>query len=181
MLVQAKAWHRCCFYYTPLYPLSRGDYRVSLRDVVLNRSLDFARDDNHKFSYKFLIEESVSEDGGEGGEAVFAGDFFTFVVGAAGVGDADFIDAPAGSGDFGGHFGFDAETLAFNINLIDHFAAEDFVAGFHVGEVEIGAHIAEVGEEFVAEGVPVEEDAFFLGADEAGAIDDVGAAVEDGF
>ena len=39
--------------------------------------------------------------------------FFSFFVGAAGIGDADFIDAPAGAGDFGGHFGLDAETAAF--------------------------------------------------------------------
>ena len=65
----------------------------------------------------------------------------TFGVGAAVVGDGDFVDACAGAGDLGDDLGLDAEAVFFEGDGLDQFAFENFVAGFHVGEVEIGRHV----------------------------------------
>jgi hypothetical protein len=40
-----------------------------------------------------LAEEAVFEDVADGAEAVFPADFFAFGIGAAVVGDGDFVDA----------------------------------------------------------------------------------------
>ena len=56
---------------------------------------------------------------------------------------------------------------------LDEFAFENFVAGLHVGEVEIGCHVRQEGEELVAEGVPEIQHAVLVRADKAGAEDGV--------
>jgi len=61
------------------------------------------------------------------------------------------------------------------------FAAENFVAGFHVAEVEVGAHVGGCCEPFVAYGVPEEQDAVGFAAHEAGAVNNIGKAVDEGF
>ena len=59
-------------------------------------------------------------------------------------------------------------------------SAEKLVAGFHVGEVEVGKHVGEEGEPLVSDGMPEEEDAVGVAAGESGAIDDIGVTVEHG-
>ena len=61
---------------------------------------------------------------------------------------------------------------------LQDLAAEDFVAGLHVGHVHVGEHVGEQSEEPVADGVPEIEDAVGRGAEEAGSVDDVGFAFE---
>ena len=90
---------------------------------------------------KISAQEAVFEDAAEGADAVFPADFFAFGVGAAMVGDGDFVDAGAGAGDLGDDLGFDAEAVFLEGYGLDEFAFENFVAGFHVGEVEIGRHV----------------------------------------
>ena len=96
------------------------------------------------------------------------------------VGDGDFVDAGAGAGDLGDDLGFDAKAVFLERYGLDEFAFENFVAGFHVGEVEIGCHVRQEGEELVAEGVPEIEHAVLVRADEAGAEDGVRLAAENG-
>jgi hypothetical protein len=126
-------------------------------------------------------EEVVLHDAPEGAEAVFPADLFAFLVGAAFVGDADFVQAAAAGGDLGGDLGLEAEAVFLDGDGADEVAAEDLVAGFHVGEVEVGEDVGAEGEEAVAEGVPEVEDAVAFAAGEAGAEDDVGDAGGDGF
>lgn len=56
-----------------------------------------------------------------------------------------------------------------------------FITGFHIGEVDIGKHVGEGGEKAIADHVPVVDDSVGLSSDEAGSVDDVCFAVEDGF
>ena len=98
---------------------------------------------------------------------------FSFGVGASVVGDGDFVDASAGAGDLGDDLGFEAEALFLEGYGLDEFAFENFVAGLHVGEVEIGRHVRQESEELVAEGVPEIQHAVLVRADEARAEDGV--------
>ena len=127
-----------------------------------------------------LAQEAVFEDAAEGAEAVFPADFFAFGVGAAVVGNGDFVDACAGAGDLGDEFGLDTEAVFLEGDGLDQLAFENFVAGLHVGEVEIGCHVRQEGEELVAERVPEVEHAVLVRADEAGAEDGVCLAAENG-
>ena len=129
---------------------------------------------------KILAQEAVFEDAADGAYAVFPADFFAFGVGAAVVGDGDFVDAGAGAGDLGDDLGFDAEAVLLEGDGLDQLAFKNFVAGFHVGEVEIGRHVRQEGEELVAEGVPEIQHAVLVRADEARAQDGIRLAAENG-
>src|ERR1700752_4985846 len=85
-----------------------------------------------------LIGEAVADDAPEGLDAVFPGDFFALFVGATGVGDGNFIDAPIALGDLGGDFGLEAEAVGFDRDALEDFTTEDLVAGLHIGEFEVG-------------------------------------------
>ena len=63
--------------------------------------------------------------------------------------------------------------------LSSDLAAEHLVAGLHVGEVQVGEHVRDSGQQPVADGVPEVEHAVRLAGQEARAEDDVGLAVED--
>ncbi len=127
-----------------------------------------------------LAQQAVFQDAADGADAVFPADFFAFGVGAAVVGDGDFVDAGAGAGDLGDELGFDAEAVFLELYGLDEFAFENFVAGLHVREVEIGRHVRQEGEELVAEGVPEIEYAVLMRAVESGAEDGVRLAAENG-
>ena len=57
----------------------------------------------------------------------------------AGVTDADFVDASSFR-DLGGDFRFDGEGLAAGLSE-RATSAHHLVAGFHVGEVDVGQHV----------------------------------------
>ena len=84
----------------------------------------------------------------------------------------------AHAGDFSGEFWLDAETRRFEFNLLVDLAGEDFVTDFHVGEVEVGEHVGEHGEDVVGHLVPEIHNAVGL-ADEAASEDGIGLTVED--
>jgi len=63
---------------------------------------------------------------------------------------------------------------------LDEFAFENFVAGLHVGEVEIGRHVRQEREELVAEGVPEIQHAVFVRPDKTRAKDSIRLAAENG-
>ena len=59
---------------------------------------------------------------------------------------------------------------------MDEVRPEEFVAGFHIREVQVGEHVGEEGQEFVSDGMPEEENPVGLTALEATAVDNVGKA-----
>src|SRR5207245_2244726 len=83
-----------------------------------------------------LVGKFEANDAPEGLHAVFPGDFLSFFIGAASVGDGDLVDAPTMLGDFCGDFGFEAEAIGANLDALQDFLAKNFVAGLHVGEFE---------------------------------------------
>ena len=77
-----------------------------------------------------------------------------------------------------GDLGFEPEPVRREAEGARDVAAYRLVAGLHVGEVEVREHVAERGEAEVADGVPEVEHPV-RAAEEAGAEDRVGPAVDD--
>ncbi len=70
------------------------------------------------------------------------------------VGDGHFVDAHSLLGYLGGHLRFDPEPVLFEIESLKDTFAEDFIACFHIGQVEVGEHVREQGQEFITNRVP---------------------------
>src|SRR5207244_1841551 len=92
-------------------------------------------------------------------EAVFPVDLLPFPIVAAVVRDRYFENAVAAPGHFRRHLGLEAESIRPQPDRLDDLPAKDFVAGLHVGEVEIGDHVREMREECVPQTMPVEHHA----------------------
>ena len=87
----------------------------------------------------------------DGAEAVSPAYFLAFLIGATIVGDAHLINAYAfETGDFGGYFRLKTEAFLLEIDALNYVGTEKLVAGFHVGEVQVGEHVGQEGEEAVA-------------------------------
>src|SRR5262245_60145655 len=126
-----------------------------------------------------LVEQPEAEDAPESAEGVLQTDLLAFLVGAAGVADRDLEDAPApAAGDPRRDLRLESEPGRLQANSLQHLAAEDLVARFHVGQVEVCHHVRQHGQDAVGDGMPEVEHAMAL-ADEARAVDDVGAALDD--
>lgn len=123
--------------------------------------------------------ESILEDAVDGADAVSPADLFAFFVGAAVVGDGNLINGDFEFGDLGGDFGFEAEAVFLDGDFLQYLAAEHFVTGLHVGEVQVGEHVGHEGEKLVPHGVPEVEHAVHTGAEESRAEDNIRATRED--
>ena len=73
---------------------------------------------------------------------------------AAVVIDGDFIDFTFAFQDLGGDFGLEIEPVRTQLDRADDVAFKGFIAGFHVGEVDVGEAIGKQGEGTVADRVP---------------------------
>src|SRR6059058_4387808 len=93
------------------------------------------------------------------------------------VGDRHLVDAAAQVRHLGGELGLEAEALRADGQALQDVGPENLVAGLHVGEVQVGAHVGEECEQLVADRVPEHEHP--ARARVARAVDDVGVAVED--
>lgn len=81
--------------------------------------------------------------------------FFAFFEGTAVVADSDLIDADFGhAGDLGSDFGLESEAIFAQLKRLNEVAAKELVACFHIREVQIGEHIGQEGEEFIAQRMP---------------------------
>jgi len=63
------------------------------------------------------------------------------------VGDSNLVHTYLRPGNFGRDFRLETEAVFLNRNLLDHLAAEGFVARFHVREVQIRGHVGARGKE----------------------------------
>ena len=97
----------------------------------------------------------VLQDAVDGAHAVLPADFFAFFKGASVVADSDLIDTDFGhAGDFGSDFGLESEAIFAQLEWLNEVAAKELVAGLHVGKVQVGEHIGQEGEEFIAQRMP---------------------------
>ena len=85
----------------------------------------------------------VLQDAVKGTEGILHADFFAFLIGAAIIADANFIDPDLGHlADAGGDFGLKAKAFFAQFDALDGLGMEQLVAGFHIREVEVGKGIA---------------------------------------
>jgi len=88
--------------------------------------------------------------------AVLPPDLLPFPVCPPIIGDPHFIDAASGPGYLGRDLRLNAETVLLNAQPLDNIGPEQFVAGFHVGEIQVGEHVGEEGEDSVSHIMPEE-------------------------
>src|SRR5439155_8783523 len=89
--------------------------------------------------------------------------------------DRDLVKGGLALGEVDGDLGLDAEAVAANRNAARERKTEGFVTSLHVGEIDIGGHVAGGREDVIGERVPVVDHAPLAGDQEAGAVDHVGA------
>src|SRR2546426_224141 len=94
------------------------------------------------------VEESVPENKPQRGDAIFPADRFAFRIIAARVADRRLVEPIPATRQFGRQLRLDAEPVGLQLEDFDAFAFENFVAGFHVAEVEIADHVGEQREKF---------------------------------
>src|SRR5688572_1158221 len=125
----------------------------------------------------FSLHESVFHQHPEGDDAVLPADLLPLIVAATVVGDRHFVDAVAALEDLGGHLRLDPEAVGAQVEAVQHLAAHHLVAGLHVRQHRVVKDVGEQGQQPVAEIMSEQEDA--VAAEEPGAVDDIGAAVDD--
>src|SRR6516165_3670018 len=101
----------------------------------------------------------VAEDDGQRLNRVPETGFLALLIGAAMIADGRLINARPSFGELDGDFGLDAEPVAANGYARHQSGAKRLVAGFHVGEVEVGNDIADGRQDAVGERMPEIEDA----------------------
>src|SRR5262245_14255775 len=90
------------------------------------------------------------QDAVDGPHAIAPADLLALGVGAAVVADPQLVDPPVAPGHLGGDLGLEPEPVLLDDHRLDHLAPEGLVAGLHVGEVQVGEHVGQRGEEPVA-------------------------------
>ena len=94
-------------------------------------------------------EKPVLDDAAECGDAVLPVDLLAFLVAAWGVGDGDLPGARMQTGDLKCEFRLESEAVFIQFDFLQEFAADHLVAAFHIGEREIGEHVAKAGQKLV--------------------------------
>src|SRR5262249_15607191 len=113
-------------------------------------------------------------------KAVLPPDLLALFVGSSPITDAHFINAKAALGDLDSDFGLKTKTVFLNGDGLNDFAAEDFVAGLHIAEIEVGQRVGHEGQDHVPHRVPEVKYAMRSAAQKAGTVNDIGFALEQG-
>ena len=71
--------------------------------------------------------------------------------------------------------GSKSKTVFLDLNLLDDLAFENFVAGFHVREIEISGDVAKQRQNPVSDRAPEIEDPMHFGTDKTRSINNIGA------
>src|SRR6266542_2481942 len=137
---------------------------------------DFVGGPGHKSA-----EEIVFENAPQGTKSVTPANLFALGVATPVVGNVDFVNPYPKAVELRSNFWLEAKAILFDGDLFDHLSPEHFIACLQVGEIEIGRHVGECGEDFIAYGMPVIEHTMRTRTHEARAEHHVGFAVEDGF
>jgi hypothetical protein len=68
-------------------------------------------------------------------------DIFPLGIGASMLGDGDFVNSDSFSGQLGGDLRLEPKAVFLDRNGLKDLSFDRFVAGLHVGKVEIGKHV----------------------------------------
>ena len=124
------------------------------------------------------LEQVVFKNASHGGDTILPADFFSFFVRPAGIGNADFIYFYIQLGYLGSNLWFEAKTVFFDLYLLKNIPAEYFVAGFHIGQVQVCQHIGEEGQKGVSKHVPEVENPAVITGDKARTVHYIGLALK---
>ncbi len=72
--------------------------------------------------------------------------------------DGHFVDSKTKTRDLRGELRFDTKPIFFEGKTLKDLPPENFVASLHVGEVQVGEHVAQRGERMVADRMPIIKD-----------------------
>src|SRR5215469_1249601 len=111
--------------------------------------------------------EIIFQDAADCAEAVPPVDFLALCVGTATVGNGDFVNWDTKLRDLGRDLRFESKMILVECELLKHFAFECFGPALHIGEIQIREHVAEQGQELIADGMPKVEDAMRVRSPEA--------------
>src|SRR5579859_1207211 len=90
------------------------------------------------------IKHPVPDDAVQRVERILQPDLLAFLVGPARVADRHLVDAPARVavlGDLRGYLRFEPEAVGLEVQVGQHLAAKDLVAGLHIREVQVREHV----------------------------------------
>src|SRR2546428_3522555 len=90
-----------------------------------------------------LIAEFIPDNAPQCLEAVFPGNLLAFLVGAAGVGDRDFVDAPLVPGDLCRDLRFESKPVRFDLDSCEYFSPTHLVAGLHLPQLHVSEDVRE--------------------------------------
>jgi hypothetical protein len=93
---------------------------------------------------KFSISDIEPHDVPQRLHAVFPSDFHSLFERPPGIADRHFINSPVALGDFRCDLRLELESVRFQLNVFQHFAPENLVAGFHVRKLLVGANTSGV-------------------------------------
>src|SRR5215469_9058270 len=127
-----------------------------------------------------LVAQAESDDAPQRLHSIFPRDLLAFLVRSPGVGDWYLVDSPVVLGDFRGDFRLEPKAVGLDFDALQDFLAKDFVAGLHIGKLQVGENVGKQSEHSVCYVVPEVVDALWA-AKESRAIDNICAAVDDGF
>src|SRR5579872_4098478 len=98
--------------------------------------------------------ERVFQQAPESAHSIFPADLFSLFVSAPPVANADFVDSQSTLCDLHCNLGLEPEPVFFDWNRLDDLAPENFVASFHVAQVDVGQTIGEQCQHPISHGVP---------------------------
>lgn len=113
-------------------------------------------------------------------QSVAPADLFPLLVSTTRIADRQLVNSAIQPGDFCGHFRLDAETVLIQRrkNLLNDLFAKNLVAGFHIGQVQVGEAVREVREKSVSQIMPEVQNAMRLVSQKATAVNHVGFAFD---
>ena len=126
-----------------------------------------------------MSEKVIPDDGIEGPNPVAPGNLLSFFICPAIIGDTDLVYSATSTRHFGSDFGFKAESVFTQIDVPQDRCSKCLIARFHVGEVDVRAHVGKHGQQFVSDHVPEINDPMRTPSHESGAENDVGFSAQD--
>ena len=116
-----------------------------------------------RFIRENIVRVPEPDDGPNRFDSVFPVDFFTFVIGSAGIADGHFEDFGLALGQLDGQLRFDPEIIALQRDALQQVRTDSLIAGFHIGKVEIRGPVAQECDQLVAQFVPKHQHSSELG------------------
>ena len=89
------------------------------------------------------VEQIISQDAPECGDAVFPGNLLTLRVGPARIRNRHFVNTPISFRDLRGYFRLKAEPIGSQTDAVQHLATKNLVTGLHIAQVQVGKNIRE--------------------------------------